>query len=121
MNKYTSDLNLLIAFKREQLKQRIEYVCEWIDRTHNADRYQLFQSDGYKVLAYRATKALNSQLKKMLRRIPNLKIVCPYDIAKVVLSGMEEVRDKHNECGADGSEVRWVIEDAVHKALEEQD
>ena len=107
-----SRFNVLIEAKRQKLVEKIEKVCDWVDK-RDADSYQLFQSEGYKADAYRATKALNSRLKTLLRRIPSLKLIDQGDIYDIIIEGMEEVRQKHERCGADESEVSWIIDDAV--------
>lgn len=103
---------------RTNLKNKIDLVCRCIDRL-SADSYQLFQSDGYKGKSYRATQALNARLKKLVRQVPTWKVIHPSDIATIIHQGMLSVREKHAECGADESEVTWIIEDVIEKLLKE--
>ena len=121
MNDKTKEL---LAQRQAHLREKIEDVCKWIDNVYTADRYQLlngyFSTKDYSYERYRATRALNSQLKKLLRKIPNMKVIDREDILAVVMQGMEEVMNNpdYSDCGSDSSEVCWCIEDAVEDLYE---
>ena len=107
----------ILSERQARLKRCIEETCKFVDR-YTADTYQLFTGEGYNLCAYKATRALNSRLKKLLRLVPTMKIVIQDDIFTVVQQGMLDVREKYEHCGADESEVTWMIEYAVDKLFQ---
>lgn len=111
------ELKAYIEEKQKELVNCIEEVCKIVDRC-DGDSWQLFTHSITMTENKRATKALNSRLKVMLRKIPNLKVISPVSIETIITTGMDEVIDKYNDLGAETSEVYSLCYSALKKLFE---
>lgn len=110
-------IEALTKAAKTDLRDSVEKVCKFIDNHCDAYRYQLFQGDDYRRETPEAVRNLNGQLKRMLRKIKTLPLMPVHKVQEIVIEGMQDVRDKYGNCGADESEVRWVIEDVVEQVF----